>query len=328
MVPVHLVAGDDELLVQRVLERLLAQLRRDDPELEVETHEATEIDGLPEMRTASLFGGRLCVVIRDVRTVTGSLKTEIEDYLAAPDPDAVLVLTAVAADHGKSPTGQNRKIARLAKQHGQVHEVAVPRDYQTSAWEQIVRGEFERLGREAGPEVVAAILEHAGLSPAAIASRVAQVAEGVAAGTTITVDDVERHVQGHGHQSNFAVVDAVADRDPAAALTLLRGFLDAGKEPLLLVGAMVYRFRQLSQVRGGLDHRAAGMAQGQWRRLKTIASHNFTVGELGWCTDRLARLDVDLKGNSPLPPELVLELAVIDLATRREVGAPWNPLAS
>ncbi len=57
-----------------------------------------------------------------------------------------------------------------------------------------------------------------------------------------------------------------------------------------------------------------------------MAHGNFAIGELAWCMDRLAQLDVDLKGNTDLPPDLVLEFGVIDLATPREVGVPWNPL--
>jgi DNA polymerase III subunit delta len=321
MAPVHLVTGDDELLLQRALQRLLDDLTAPDSELEVELHDAVETERLPEMRTSSLFGGRLCVVIRGAERMAADLKEDVEAYLEAPDDQAVLVLVAQG-------TAKIVKIARLAKQHGEVHEVKTPADWDTAAWQRIVAEEFRRLGREADGGAVRAVLEHAGIVPGVIATRVGQVVAAVAPGRPITAADVNAQIEGHGRQSGFALADAVVDRDAATALTLLRGALEAGDEPLALLGALTFRFRQLSQVRGGADAKSLRLSPGQYRRLQAIAAGNFGVGELGWCHDRLAQLDVDLKGNTELPGDLVLELGVIDLATPREVGAPFNPLAS
>jgi DNA polymerase III subunit delta len=112
MAPVHLLAGDDDLLLQRELERVLADLREQDPELAVEVHDVTETDHLPELRTASLFGGRTCVVLRGAEALSGDLKYEVESYLESPSDDAVLVLVARGV-------GKVQKIAKLAKANGE-----------------------------------------------------------------------------------------------------------------------------------------------------------------------------------------------------------------
>ena len=317
MSSVHLLTGDDDLLLQRATERLLSDLTSADAELSVDTYDASELDALPELRTQSLFGGRVCAVIRGVQAARGELKAELEDYLEAPDDEAVLVLVAQG-------TGKVQKIARLAKQHGEVTKVDTPPDWKTNEWQAIVQGEFRRAGRTVSPDAVGAILDHAGLDPSVIAMRVSQVVAATEGGQ-VGHDDVERVVEGHGRRSGFELADAVADRDAAQALTLLRGSLEAGEAPLALLGAITFRFRQLQQVRGGVDVKGSPT---QVNRLKGIARRNFSTGELAWCLDRIAQLDVDLKGNTDLPADLVLELGVIDLATAREVGAPWNPLAS
>lgn len=317
MTSVHLLTGDDDLLLQRATERLLDELTSADPELSVDTYDATELEALPELRTQSLFGGRVCAVIRGVQAARADLKGELEDYLEAPDDEAVLVLVAQG-------TGRIQKIARMAKKAGDVVKVDTPPDWKDDAWKAMVTDEFRRAGRTATPDAVAAILDHAGLDPSVIAMRVSQVAAATDPGGTVGVEDVERIVEGHGRRSGFQLADAVADRDAAQAITLLRGSLESGEAPLALLGALTFRFRQLQQVRGGVAPR---MSPGQLNRLKGV-SRNFSTGELAWCLDRLAQLDVDLKGQTDLPPDLVLELGVIDLATPREVGAPWNPLAS
>ncbi len=317
--PVHLIAGDDDLLLLRAVERLLEDLRAADPELEVETHDAQETAHLPEMRTQSLFGGSLCVILRGVENPSADLKRELEEYLESPSPDATLVLVARG-------TGKVQKIAKLAQEHGERTDVRAPADWDAKGWERLVGEEFRRLERKADAGAIGAILAHAGSEPGVIASKVGQVVASTEAGTVVSADHVEAVVEGHGRQTGFAVADAIAERDPAAALVALRGALESGEAPLALLGAVVFRFRQLLVVRGGGSAKDAGISPGQHGRLKRIAG-SFNPGELAWCHDTLAQADVDLKG-SDLPPELVLELAVLEVATSRELGLPWNPLAT
>jgi DNA polymerase III subunit delta len=319
MLPFLLLVGDDDLLLQRELERQLGQLRSEDPELDVAVHDVSETEHLPELRTASLFGGRTCVVLRGVEAMAGDLKAEVEAYVAAPSDDAVLVLVARGA-------GKIQKVGRLAKEAGARIDVKTPPDWEDRSWDRLVGEEFRRLQRKADATAIAAIRAHAGQVPGEIASKVASVcaANGVVA--VLTAEHVDAVVEGHGRVSGFAVADAVAARDAAGALIALRGVLEAGEAPLAVHGALTFRFRQLLRVRSGASPKEIGMAGGQYGRLKAIAAV-FGPGELAWCHDRLAQLDLDLKG-SELPGDLVLELAVLELATPRKVGAPFNPLAA
>ena len=270
------------------------------------------------MRTASLFGGDRCVVVRAAESLSGSFADEVSAWLEDADPDVVLILVA-------NGTGRIRSIATQAKKVGERRDVKAPAPWAEREWQQLVHDELARAGRQADAAAVEALLEHAGTSPTAIASKVSQVAAAAPAGERIGVAAVEAAVEGHGNRGGFAIADAIAERDPAEAVVTLRGALESGEEPLGLVGAITYRMRQLLQVKGGAGPSEAGMSGGQHRFLSGLA-RRFGPGELAWCHDRLARLDLDLKG-SDLPSELLLEVGVIELATGREVGAPWNPLA-
>lgn len=318
MTPVHLLVGDDDLLLRREVEHLLQRLRGEDPELEVETHDTSETDQLPELRTASLFGGRLCLVLRGVEGASGDLKAQLERYLQQPSDEAVLVLVARGV-------GKVQKIARLAKEHGERVDVKTPPDWDDRGWERLVGEEFRRAGYRADAAAIAAIRAHAGADPGVIASKVGQVCASANEGSSITAEQVEAVVEGHGRQSGFAIADAVGQRDPVEALIALRGALEGGEAPLAVLGALAFRFRQLLRVRAGASQKEAGVSPGQHRRLKALAA-GFGPGELAWCHDRLAQLDVDLKG-SELPDHIVLELGVLEIVTPRDVGAPFNPLA-
>jgi DNA polymerase III subunit delta len=322
MTPLLLLAGTDDLLLQRELQRQLDELRREDPELDVNVHDVTELDHLPELRTASLFGGRTCVVLRGVEQLAGdaraALRAEVEAYLEAPSDDAVLVLVARGV-------GKVQRLAKLAAARGTRVDVATPAEWDQRAWDRLVGEEFRRLGRRADATAIAAIRSHAGIEPAEIASKVATVCAASPQDATVTAEHVEASVAGSGRVSGFAIADAVAERDPAAALVALRGALDAGEAPLALLGALVFRFRQLLLVRAGASAKDANTSPGQHRRLDGL-TRGFNPGELAWCHDRLARLDVQLK-SAEVPDELLLELAVLEVATSRTVEAPFNPRA-
>lgn len=314
----HVIVGDDELLLQRALEELLTSLRAEDPELDVSTYDLAELESLPELRTTSLFGGRPCAVLRGRGTdIRADVRAELEDYVEDLDPEAILVLALEGMGQG------NAKLSKLMKPFRT--DVKVPPDYKPEQWDDLVRREFRRLDREADAGAVAAIRDHAGFDPSAIAAKVGQVVAGTQG--RVTAAQVEELVEGHGKQSGFAVADALVRRDAAEALTALRGATEAGEQLLGIVGAMTYRFRQLLQVRGGVDAETAlGRMKWKYKEVLGEARGNFGPGELAWCMDRLAQLDSDLKGGSPLPSELVMELAVIDLATPREVDRRFNPL--
>lgn len=317
----HLIVGDDDLLLHRAMRDLVDELTAQDELLTVDVHDAMELERLPSLRTTSLLGDHTGVVIRGLeqRGVGADLKDEIAAFLDEPDDEAVLVLVS----RGKN---QVRKFTSRMNTVGTVTEVAAPKPWDDGGWNRVIADEFRRRGVTASRDVVAALRRHAGTETAAIASQVAQVIE--AADGDVTVDLVDSVLQEHGRETSFTVVDAVVDRDPRAALVALAGLREAGESEMAVFGALAVRFRQLLAVRAGLTSPAdVGASPGQIRHLQAPARSNFEPGELAWCQERIARLDVDLKGGSALPPDVVLDMAVIELATRHRVGPRHNPLA-
>ncbi len=207
---------------------------------------------------------------------------------------------------------------------------ARPPDWADEQWDRLIGDEFRVHGRNADASAIAAVRRHAGLEPGTIAVQVQSVcatAQGDRA-RTLSEEDVDAVLEGHGRQSGFAVADAVVARDVAAAVIATRGALEGGDDPLALLGALAYRLRQLLVLRAGGSGQAAGLGRrpvqgGRLRSLTTEARQRFGPGELAWAVDRLARLDHDLKG-SDLPSDLLFEVAVIELATGTTVD-PVRP---
>jgi len=322
MPQVLLVVGSDPLLCDREVERRLADIAADGVPTHVQRYEATELEALPELRTASLLEERLCVVLRGVEALSGetnrSLREQIEQYAATPDPTNVLVL--VARSVGRIPS-----LAKAVAAVGEKVDVAIPTEHDGRAWERLIAEEFARLERQAEPAAIAAVLEHAGHDATVIASQVATISHATEAGRVITVDDVEAVTAGQGRTSAFAIADAIERRDPSGALMALRGAMGSGEAPLRIVGALTFRLRQLLQARAGADAREIGIPPGRLNHLRRNAQA-FLPGELAWCHDRLAQLDVALKG-SDLPDDVLMDVAVVELATSRAPGAPFDPTA-
>lgn len=305
----YLFTGSEELLLRRAATRLLDELRAEGP-LEIVDVRAVELreHGVPDLRTGSLFGDRRAVLIRDAQELPADIAASLAAELDGQPLEAVVILLATG-------TGRIVTLARQIKAAGGRIDVAPPRDWEDRRWENLVREEFGQHNRRAAPEAVAAILSHAGLNVAQIAEKVSQVVAAAGDGT-ISEADVERAVVGHGSRGSFAVADAMCERQPAKALELLRGVLETGSDPIMVLGALVYRVRSILAVAGKVDPKEVGLriSGGQARHLQA-ARRNFGPGELTRAMRTLADADVLLKSGD-VPPELVIERAVVQVATR------------
>ena len=214
-----------------------------------------------------------------------------------------------------SGTGRIRGLAKKLKDAGARIDVSPPREWEDAKWAALVREEFRRHGRTAEPAAVQAVLDRAGLDVATIAEKVGQVVAAADAGP-VTAVAVEAVVSGHGSRGSFAVADAMCDRRPAEALALLRGVLDAGDDPVMVLGALVYRLRSVVAVAGRLDPTSVGLriSAGQARRLEAVR-RSFGGGQLTSAYRTLADADAQIKGGE-LDPVLVLERAVVEVAAR------------
>ncbi len=313
--PADLLPGPEHLLVRRAADRLLGELREEaGGDLEVTEVRGADLrdDALPDLRTASLFATPRAYVVRDAQTLPKAAAKALQAELAGPPPEATIILLA-------SGTGPIQGLAKRIKDLGGRIDTAPPREWEEEAWRRLVTDELRRHDRTATREAVAAILAHAGLNVNTIAEKVAQVAAAVPAGAKVTADQVDELVVGHGSRGSFAVADAMCDRDPATALKLLRGVLEAGDHPVMVLGALTFKLRSLIAVAAGLDPKQVGLrlSAGQAGRLKGVR-RNFGPGELTRAMQHLAAADLEIKSGD-LSAELAVERAVLAIATRDEV---------
>jgi DNA polymerase-3 subunit delta len=304
----HLLVGPSELLLRRAAADLVVELEAEG-DTEVTDLRAGDLkeSGLPDLRTGSLFGARRALILRDAQELPAEASAALLAELEGEPPDATVILLA---------TGTQRimKLAKRIKELGGRVDIAPPREWEERQWQLHVAEELRRHGRSADRDAIQALLDHAGLDVGAIAEKVAQVAATAPPGAIGTAQ-VEAVVVGHGNRGSFAVADAMCARRPDEALTLLRGVLEGGDDPVMVLGALAYRLRSIVAVAGRIEPKSIGLglSPGQARRLEGVR-RNFGPGELTRAYRTLAAADLEIKSGDT-PPQLVVERAVLDIAT-------------
>jgi DNA polymerase-3 subunit delta len=316
--PAYLLTGPEHLLVRRAADQVLAELTAEaGGELEVTEVRGSDLgeDALPDLRTASLFAVPRAYVVRDAhllpKVAARALQHEIEGRTAT----ATIVLLA-------TQTKPILGLAKSVKDAGGRIDVAPPKEWEERAWRRLVVDEFRLHQRVPAEDAIDAVLDASGLSVNAIAEKVAQAAAVGEKGAPVTREQVEQVVVGHGSRGGFAVADAMCARDPAEALRLLRGCLDAGDHPVMVLGALTYKVRQLIAVAAGLDGKAVGVtiSRGQQARLQQMRSR-FGPGELTAAMQHLAACDLEIKSGD-LDPAFAVERAVLGVACTDRLPVP------
>jgi DNA polymerase III subunit delta len=281
---------------------------------------AREVDGsewqggeTADLATPSLFGERRALLVTDCRSLSQDAIREIAAYLNAPDPDAPLVLAATIADRGKPPAA----LVKLVRPVGEVREVKVVRK-ELPGWI-IARGVSR--GIEVTPAAAAGLVDILGEEPAMLDQAIVQLGSAYQ-GTKITPEIVATQFRGLGEQHMWDLCDRAFGKDPAGAMRALRSMLEQRDDPLMILGGVASRLRDLLRVRALPERmpltevaKAAGLRFDWQARRYRDQARRFSIEELVRLHARVADVDRSLKSGAEA--EIVLPMLVGGIA-----GAP------
>jgi DNA polymerase-3 subunit delta len=314
--PLVLVRGPEELLADRAVAAVLADLKVEAPDLDVVRVGPDYHSGQLVMDTSpSLFGGSTCVVIEALHEASEDLHADLLDYLAAPAEHVTLVVR-----HAGGPRGKKVLDALVAGKARIFECPAVKSDRDKSDF---VTNEFRRAGRKVTPEAVRALVEAVGKDLRELAASCAQLVvdtEGV-------VDDrvVETYHGGKVEATGFRVADAAVAGQAGEALRLLRHAIATGVDPVPIVAVLAGQLRQV--VRVGSASRGAssavlasslGMAPWQVDKARRLAS-GWTPEGLATSIQAVAAADAEVKGGGR-DPVYAVERAILTIAEARAAG--------
>ena len=255
-VAVAVVVGEEELLVERAVARLVAaasgatgqggQAGGTDGPLPAETGVREVAAGalspgeLASVTAPSLFGGACVVVVRDAHQAGKEVTEELARLAAGPPPDVRLVVTHAGGAKGKA------LLASLSGSGARVIEC--PKITRVADRMNFVREEFRAAGRTIDDGGVRALIDALGSDLREIASACAQLA----ADTTGVISQpvVYRYYRGRAEASGFSVADRAVEGRLSDALELLRWALAVGVAPVLISSGLAQGVRLLGRVSG------------------------------------------------------------------------------
>src|SRR5262249_11441082 len=183
------------------------------------------------LSTPSLFGEQRALLVTGVQSLSEGAAGELRAYLAAPLPDAVLVLTGVSRSKGGPTIGK-----AVTAAGGKVRQVAL-RSKDVAGW---VVTRAKRSGVALSGPGAAALVSTVGEAPAELAQAIEQL--GVAfPGRSVGPDEVRAQFRGLGDQQIWDLCDHALAGRVGPALVTLRALLDDREAGLLILAAVAAR---------------------------------------------------------------------------------------
>ncbi|RVW05527.1 DNA polymerase III subunit delta [Rhodococcus xishaensis] len=309
----HLVLGDEELLVERAVASVVRAVRaaagpagEDIPVSRLRTGDASAPE-LAELLSPSLFAEDRVIVLGAAAEAGKDAVTLVQDAAADLPEGVVLIVLHSGAGRAKAMAGV------LQKSGATVHQCA---KLKPSERVDFVRGEFRAAGVRVGTEVLEAVVEAVGSDLRELASACSQLVADT--GGKIDAAAVQRYYSGRAEVSGFDVADKAVAGDSRGALEALRWAMHRGVAHVLLADALADAVHTIARVgsagRGDPFRMASELGMPPWKIKKAQAqARGWNPASIGEALQVVAKLNADVKGQAA-DADYALEWAVQKVA--------------
>ncbi len=318
--PIYAVLGDDAYLRDESLKAIARQALGDGADdLSVSRFpgdHATLPAVFDEIRTLPFLSKCRVVIVDGADPFVTAHRKELETYAEKPVTSGVLVLSV------KSMPG-NTKLAKLIDKTGLLIDCKSPDERDLPRW--LV--ELARSQSHAKLEADAAqlLVELVGPEVGLLASEVEKLAVYVGESKIIRRNDVAKMVEAGRVEKIWTIIDDATTGKGAEALADLDHLLASGEHPIKILAAMTSTLQKVHHAgqlrRARVDLRDACQIAGITYPAaieKTGRQHaHLGPGRVDQLPTMLLEADLDLKGDSSLPPQAILERLVVELARPR-----------
>ena len=311
--PLHLVLGEEELLVERVAQAAVEAARRDDPETEVRRVRTPDlvVGELRELVSPSLFAQGRVVVMLAAHEAGKDIADAVLDYARNPSDGIVLVVVHAGGGRGKALADGLRAAGAAVRE--------CPRVTRFEDRAGFVRDEVHRAGGRISAGAITALLDAVGSDLRELASAAAQLATD--SGGLVDEAAVRRYHWGRAEVTGFSVAEKVMTGDRAGALEMLRWAMQLGVPHVLVADALADAVRTVARVsaagRGDPYRLASTLGMPPWKVKKAITqSRGWEHDGLAQAIQLVAAVNADVKGVAA-DAEYALERAVLALCAAR-----------
>ena len=307
----HLVLGDEELLVERAVAGVLkiARKKAGTVDVPVDRLRAGEVSTseLAELLSPSLFADERVVVLESAGEAGKEAASLIVSSAADLPPGTQLVVVHSGGGRAKAMADQLKKLGAQVHPCAKIAKPAERADF--------VRREFRSLKVKVDDDTVSAILDAVGSDIRELAAVCSQLV----ADTDGTVDAaaVRQYHQGKAEVKGFDIADKAVLGDVSGAAEALRWAMLSGEPHVVLADALaeaVHTIARVGPMRGDPYQLAGELGMPPWRVQKAQKqSRRWSPDRVAEALRVVASLNADVKG-AAADADYALEAAVRKVA--------------
>jgi DNA polymerase-3 subunit delta len=318
--PLYVVHGDEAFLRRLTIEAIRTRtVGDDDSAVSVFPGDKAEFAAVfDELMSAPFFAPKRVVVVADADPFVTRYRSLLEKKVAGELPSTGLLILDVRT------WPSNTRLAKL------VDDVIVCKAPTKALPGWVVKRTRDRHGKEIPAAAAELLVELVGPEMGLLDQEIEKLAIYVGDRQRIEAADVDKLVGSSRAEDVWKILDLVGQGKPAESLRILQRSLEKGEEPMRLIGLLASQLRKLAQAarrsttlkmplsqaiaQAGIPPFALRGAEQQLRHLtRARALHLY---------DMLLELNLDIRGNSPLPIETLLERFLLRLAAPAPVAGP------
>ncbi|MEX0789239.1 MAG: DNA polymerase III subunit delta [Actinomycetota bacterium] len=300
----YVVVGDDPHLTDVAVDKLLKGLSETSINQFGPLDEIENI--LQAISTPSMFDDRRTIVVREVEKLPADAQRKLIACLEHPEPDATLVLVG-----SKMPA----QMITAARKSGHVIEAEKGKRRDLLPW---VKQQAAAKGLHMSGDAMNALVDAVGEQRLALSQAIEELSLTMPPGSRVTPKEISGQFTGRADVKLFGFIDAVAQKQGAAALESLHYLVAQGEAPAMLFWNLTRHFRQLLQASESSPKQVAkALGKPEWLAEKLCRqARGYGQEALVEAYQVLAHGDLKMK-SSEEPEGLTLERAVVALTRKR-----------
>jgi DNA polymerase III subunit delta len=307
----HLVLGDEELLVERAVANVLAAARdrAGTDDVPVDRLRAGDVNTseLAELLSPSLFADERVVVLEAADEAGKDAAALIANAAADLPAGTMLVVVHSGGGRAKALAGQLQELGATVHPCARITKASERADF--------VRAELRSLGVKPHDEVVTAVLDGVGSDLRELASACSQLVADT--GGHVDANAVRRYYSGKAEVKGFDIADKAVVGDVAGAAEALRWAMMRGEPRVVLADALaeaVHTIARVGPLSGDPYRLAAELGMPPWRVQKAQKqARRWSKESVATAMQLVATLNADVKG-AAADADYVLEDAVRKVA--------------
>jgi len=261
--------------------------------------------------TPPFLGDRRVVIVREAGRIGAADAGALVAVVADPLPSTYLVLVGGG---GTVP----QTLVKAVGANGELVEASAGTGRERTSW---VAAHLRDAPLRFDAAARARVQEHLGDDLGRLAGIVESLISAYGEGASISVDELVPFLGSAGAVPPWDLTDAIDSGSIPVALSALRRMLDAGgRQPTEVIGVLHRHYANMLRLDGLVEVDPAEAAQVLGVRSPFVAKKAMEQGRrlgperIGQAIVLLADADLDVKGRSALPPDLVLEVLVARLS--------------